>query len=90
MQSLSDNELGDVVGGSNKVEKLCGNPIVKMSLNFAEPGVKELMQNKEFTEKLSSMDINNSEGIQALFKNYGINLSDKQVKVGLSLVKPFL
>ena len=90
MKFLSDNELNNIAGGRNKVENLCQNFMVKGLLNFAKPGVKELMNNKEFTEKLSSMDPNDEKGIQNLFKNYGIDLSDNQVKIGLNLIKKFL
>lgn len=41
------------------------------------------MKNKDFTDKLSAMDINNNDGIKKLFNDYGVSLSDKQVSKGI-------
>lgn len=89
LNSLTDDETSKISGG-NKIESICKKPSVSFLLNLTKPGVKELMQNKEFTNKLSNADINNKPSIQKLFKDHGVELTERQVNTSINLIKPFL
>lgn len=92
MKNLSENELDTAAGGDdlNKVEELCQKPGVRWLLGFALPGVPELMEEKEFTNELSSMNLDDTQGIKNLFNENGVPLSNTQVNLGVKLIKPFM
>ena len=90
MKELSEKQLENTAGG-NKFEDICKIPGVKLLLKCTLlPGVPELLNNKEFTDKLSEIDIDDKEGYQKLFKDYGVELKDKHVELGQKLMKPFI
>ena len=90
MNQLSEKELKATAGG-NKFEEICKIPGVKLLLKCTLlPGVPELLNNKEFTDKLSEIDIEDKEGYKKLFRDYGVEVEDKHVELGQKMMKPFI
>lgn len=90
MIGLSEKELEATAGG-NKFEEVCKIPAVRLLLKCTLlPGVPELLNNKEFTDKLSEIDIEDKEGYKKLFSDYGIEVEDKYVELGQKMMRPFV